>query len=200
MKMAKRILSLVLVLVMFASLSVTAFADTPATPYINVTVRNSRSGATGSWTVAATTGASVKSALDADTAHAITWETVNDYTDPSKTHSALTAYGGYATTKFDKSNANDVKNLKDAGYTDAAIKKITWYTGAYQGYGLVSYDETTGEYTYIYAGYDWTYSSNLSPQIGSYMCCYNVQANEVVQLVYQFTVSRWTTTTPLVSA
>ena len=38
MKMAKRILSLVLVLVMFASLSVTAFADTPATPYINVTV------------------------------------------------------------------------------------------------------------------------------------------------------------------
>lgn len=34
MKMAKRILSLVLVLVMFASLSVTAFADTPAIPYI----------------------------------------------------------------------------------------------------------------------------------------------------------------------
>ena len=51
MKMAKRILSLVLVLVMFASLSVTAFADTPATPYVQVTVENSRSGATDSWTM-----------------------------------------------------------------------------------------------------------------------------------------------------
>lgn len=200
MKMAKRILSLVLVLAMVACLGVTAFADTPATPYINVTVKNSRSGATDSWTVAATTGASVKSALDTDTVHARDWKPVADYYNPSIIHYALNGYGAYASTKFDKNYAQDVKNLKDAGYTDAAIKKITWYTGAYQGYGLVSYDETTGEYTYIYAGYDWTYSSNLSPQIWDYMCCYNVQATEVVQLVYEFTVSRWTTTTPLVSA
>ena len=109
MKMAKRILSLVLVLVMFASLSVTAFADTPATPYINVTVKNSRSGATPSWTVAATTGASVKSALDADTAHAISWNTVQDYYDATKTHSALVSYGGYATTKFDSINQRKTK-------------------------------------------------------------------------------------------
>lgn len=197
MKMAKRILSLVLVLAMVACLGVTAFADTPATPYINVTVKNSRSGATTSWTVAATTGASVKSALDADTAHAIGWNTVQDYYDATKTHSALVSYGGYATTKFDKNNAQDVKNLTDKKYD---VSKITWYTGAYQGYGLIDYDETTGEYTYIYAGYDWTYSSNLSPQIWTYMCCYNVQATEVVQLVYEFTVSEWTTTTPLVTA
>ena len=197
MKMAKRILSLVLVLAMVACLGVTAFADTPATPYINVTVKNSRSGATTSWTVAATTGASVKSALDADTAHIPYWNTVQDYYDSSKTHSALVSYGGYATTKFDKNNAQDVKNLTDKKYD---VSKITWYTGAYQGYGLIDYDETTGEYTYIYAGYDWTYSSNLSPQIWTYMCCYNVQATEVVQLVYEFTVSEWTTTTPLVTA
>lgn len=197
MKMAKRILSLVLVLVMFASLSVTAFADTPATPYINVTVKNSRNGATPSWTVAATTGASVKSALDADTAHAISWNTVQDYYDASKTHSALVSYGGFATTKFNKSNAQDVKYLADKDYD---VDSITWYTGDYQGYGLVDYNATTGKYTYIYAGYDWTYSSNLSPQIWTYMCCYNVQATEVVQLVYEFTVSEWTTTTPLVTA
>ena len=79
MKMAKRILSLVLVLAMVACLGVTAFADTPATPYINVTVKNSRSGATDSWTVAATTGASVKSALDTDEAHARDWKKVADY-------------------------------------------------------------------------------------------------------------------------
>ena len=197
MKMAKRILSLVLVLAMVACLGVTAFADTPATPYINVTVKNSRSGATDSWTVAATTGASVKSALDTDVAHARDWKEVADYYNPSTIHYALNGYGSYASTKFDKNNAQDVKNLTDKKYD---VSKITWYTGAYQGYGLIDYDETTGEYTYIYAGYDWTYSSNLSPQIWDYMCCYNVQATEVVQLVYEFTVSEWTTTTPLVTA
>ncbi len=192
MKMAKRILSLVLVLVMFASLSVTAFADTPATPYINVTVRNSRSGATDSWTVAATTGASVKSALDADTAHIPYWNTVQDYYDSSKTHSALVSYGGYATTKFDSTVARDRANLAKKGYN---YSTITWYTGALQGYGLIKQEGSN--YTYIYAGYDWTYSSNKSAQIWDYMCCYNVQADEVVELVYDFTVSVWTTTTPL---
>ena len=190
--MAKRILSLVLVLVMFASLSVTAFADTPATPYINVTVKNSRSGATTSWTVAATTGASVKSALDADTAHAIDWNTVQDYYDATKTHSALTSYGGFATTKFDSTVARDRANLAKKGYN---YSTITWYTGALQGYGLIKQEGSN--YTYIYAGYDWTYSSNKSAQIWDYMCCYNVQADEVVELVYDFTVSVWTTTTPL---
>lgn len=192
MKMAKRILSLVLVLVMFASLSVTAFADTPATPYINVTVKNSRSGATPSWTVAATTGASVKSALDADTAHVPNWDTVQDYYDSSKTHSALVSYGGYATTKFDSTVARDRANLAKKGYN---YSTITWYTGALQGYGLIKQEGSN--YTYIYAGYDWTYSSNKSTQIWDYMCCYNVQADEVVELVYDFTVSVWTTTTPL---
>lgn len=192
MKMAKRILSLVLVLVMFASLSVTAFADTPAIPYINVTVKNSRSGATDSWTVAATTGASVKSALDADTAHIPYWNTVQDYYDSSKTHSALVSYGGYATTKFDSTVARDRANLAKKGYN---YSTITWYTGALQGYGLIKQEGSN--YTYIYAGYDWTYSSNKSAQIWDYMCCYNVQADEVVELVYDFTVSVWTTTTPL---
>lgn len=44
---------------------------------------------------------------------------------------------------------------------------------------------------------DTTYSSNKSTQIWDYMCCYNVKADEVVELVYDFTVSEWTTTTPL---
>ena len=39
MKMAKRILSLVLVLVMFASLSVTAFADTASTNTATVVIK-----------------------------------------------------------------------------------------------------------------------------------------------------------------
>lgn len=192
MKTTRRILSMVLALMMILSLSVTAFADTPATPYINVTVKNSRSGSATSWTVAATTGESVKSALDADTAHAIGWNTVQDYYDATKTHSALASYGGFATTKFDSTVARDRANLAKKGYN---YSTITWYTGALQGYGLIKQDGSN--YTYIYAGYDWTYSSNKSTQIWDYMCCYNVQADEVVELVYDFTVSVWTTTTPL---
>ena len=192
MKMAKRILSLVLVLAMVACLGVTAFADTPATPYINVTVKNSRSGATDSWTVAATTGASVKSALDTDTAHARDWKEVADYYNPSTIHYALNGYGAYASTKFDSTVARDRANLAKKGYN---YSTITWYTGALQGYGLIKQEGSN--YTYIYAGYDWTYSSNKSAQIWDYMCCYNVQADEVVELVYDFTVSVWTTTTPL---
>ena len=192
MKMAKRILSLVLVLATLACLSVTAFADTPATPYIQVTVASSRSGATDSWTVAATTGESVKSALDTDTVHARDWKEVADYYNPSTIRYALNGYGDYASTKFDSTKAADRANLTKKGYN---YKNITWYTGDLQGYGLIKQDGSN--YTYIYAGYDWTYSSNKSAQIWDYMCCYNVQADEVVQLVYDFTVSVWTTTTPL---
>ena len=192
MKMARRILSLVLVLVTLACLSVTAFADTPATPYIQVTVASSRSGATDSWTVAATTGESVKSALDTDTVHARDWKEVADYYNPSTIRYALNGYGDYASTKFDSTVVADRTNLAKKGYN---YKNITWYTGDLQGYGLIKQDGSN--YTYIYAGYDWTYSSNKSAQIWDYMCCYNVQADEVVQLVYDFTVSVWTTTTPL---
>ena len=103
MKMAKRILSLVLVLVMFASLSVTAFADTPATPYVQVTVENSRSGATDSWTVAATTGKSVEFALEAQKGTFYPdWDPVADYYDPSITHDVLTSYGRVGGTMFEK--------------------------------------------------------------------------------------------------
>lgn len=193
MKAPRRILSMVLALMMVLSLSVTAFADTE-TPYINVTVASSRSGQTASWTVDATTGESVKAALDGDSDHAKVWDPVQDYYDSTLTHSALASYGGYATTKFDSTVARDRANLLKKGYNYSAI---TWYTGALQGYGLISHDETTGEYTYIYAGYDWTYSSNKSAEIWDYMCCYNMQSDEIVELVYDFTVSVWTTTTAL---
>ena len=105
---------------------------------------------------------------------------------------ALNGYGAYASTKFDSTVARDRANLAKKGYN---YSTITWYTGALQGYGLIKQEGSN--YTYIYAGYDWTYSSNKSAQIWDYMCCYNVKADEVVELVYDFTVSVWTTTTPL---
>ena len=201
MKTTKRVLSMVLALMMFFSLSVTAFADTVVkAPDIKVNVATSRVGAGTSWTVEANVGQNVCAAIKADTKHVSKWDDkVKDYYNPSKLHSALLSYGGFATTKFDKNIAADVANLvSHSNYNESQIAAMTWYTGNYQGYGLVGYDEDTGEYSYIYAGYDWTYSSDKNPQIWDYMCCYNIKDGEAVTLVYDFTVSEWTTDTPLV--
>lgn len=194
MKTARRFLSLALALMLVLSLSVTAFASS-ATPSVHVTVANSRNGKTDAWDVSATTGQSVKAALDAvETPATIQWDKVPDYYNPAITHYALTSLRGYASTKFDASIERDQENLLDAGYDYEAI---TWYTGSLQGYGLINHNVATGEYTYIYAGYDWTYSSNKSAQIWDYMCCYNLQSDEIVNLVYDFSVSVWTTSTPI---
>ena len=204
MKMAKRMLSLVLALVMLASLSVPAFADTPAKPYVQVTIEKTRDGETDSWTVPATAGESVKAALDAKDAqfHPV-WTSVPDYYDPSQSHSMLTAYGrtggtAYGKVGFNKQKAKDVEYLKAAGYTDELINSIEWCSGIYEGYGLVTKNEAANEYTYVYAGYDWTYTNDSGDQIWDYMCCYKPAANEVIELTYTFTVTDpWVRDTPL---
>ncbi len=45
--------------------------------------------------------------------------------------------------------------------------------------------------------YDWTYSSNQQSEIWDYMCCYYLQESEIVELVYGFNVSVWTSSYPL---
>lgn len=197
MRATKKIYSVVLALILCLSLGVNVFANTGG-PGINVIVANSRSGQTASWTIPATAGSSVKDAIVADRTRNKSWTDVSDYYNPSVTHNALDSYGGFASAKFDKNYAGDVANLiAHSEYSADDIDNITWYTGAYQGYGLIDYDESTGKYTYIYAGYDWTYSSDLQSQIWDYMCCYNVRAGEVIQLVYDFTVTEWTTSDPI---
>lgn len=208
MKRIKKLLSMVLAMAMVLSMSSNVFAEEMTAPYINVEVLNSRSGQTSTWQVSATTGQSVKDALDdvekdeselvdGEDASDVTikWKPVADYLDSSIIHYALIYLRGFESAGFDSSCEKDCNLLADEGYD---YEDITWYTGAYQGYGLIDYNETTGKYTYIYAGYDWTYSSNLSASIWDYMCCYHVQENEIVQLVYDFTVTVWTSTTPII--
>ena len=97
MKTTKRVLSMVLALMMFFSLSVTAFADTVVkAPDIKVNVATSRVGAGTSWTVEANVGQNVCAAIKADTKHVSKWDDkVKDYYNPSKLHSALLSYGYY---------------------------------------------------------------------------------------------------------
>lgn len=197
MKTTRRVLSLVLALMMFLSLSVTAFA-TEATPRVEGTIYN-EDGTVTTFELAANVGQSMYDVIGETNAE---WETVDDWNDPEVTHEAMISYRGKSSTPFDSSKAVDKTRLEAAIEdpvnqitTTIDLDKVTWYTGTRQGYGLVS--EVNGVYTYIYGGYDWTYSSNYNTRIYDYMCCYNLSAGEVVQLVYGMTVAVWTTTTPI---
>lgn len=187
MKMAKRILSLVLVLAMVACLGVTAFADS-ATPVVNVAVNGVQK-----YSYNGTVGASVYSVVEGS--GLAKWKTVTDYYDPDVTHQALVSFAGLAPATFNAKSATDCENLKKA--TNYEATDITWYDSL-PGYGLISYDSATGIYTFIYAGYDWTYTSTLQKNIYDYMCCYTLKANEVVTVNYGFNASIWTSEYPLV--
>lgn len=205
MKTTSRILSMVLALVMVFSLSVTAFA-TGVTPRVDVTVKSSTGATVKSFSITdnVTVGKSVYSVVNGYKAQgAAKWNTVTDYYDPNITHKALETYAGYTTRVLNTSDAADLARVrtevKKQGYTDADVDGIVWLSGNYAGYGLLkeTTSGTTTTYTYVYAGYAWTYSSSIQGEIWDYMCCYNLKANEVISLVYDFNVSVFPRTTPL---
>lgn len=187
MKTTRRIMSLVLALMMFLSLSVVAFADEVEAPYVHIV------GGGLDLKYQAVEDASVYAALVGD--DQIKWTTVNDYYEPTKTHQALTSIYGVGSAGI-QNNDTDKAKLSAAGYN---YNDITWLGSSHPGYGLISEVTTNGvtTYTYIYAGYDWTYSSTENAQIWDYMCCYKVGADEVVTISYDFNVSTWSTTTPI---
>lgn len=189
MKTTRRILSMVLALMMILSLSVTAFA-TEEVPYIEVKIE----GDSTVYTYQAYEGESLYKAVE-DTGLA-KWDKVKDYYDPNTIHYALTSFMGKGSAGI-QNNETDRAKLQEKGYN---YDSITWLGDSHPGYGLISSvangDVTT--YTYIYAGYDWTYTSSVNGQIWNYMCCYYVDAEDVITMNYSFNVSVWSTTTPIV--
>ncbi len=199
MKNMRKVLSLVLALVMILSLSVTASA-TETTPRVDVAIKTSSGAVTESFSIPANAGDSLYAVVD-DYDGTADWETVSDYYNPSQTHEALTEFEGKSSTPLDTTEGSaDLAAVKTAlsaqGYSDEVINAIAWRTGTNAGYGLISSTTsgTTTTYTYVYAGYDWTYSSDLNGEIWTYMCCYNLSAGEVVSLTYGFNVSVFNST------
>lgn len=187
MKFVKRIVSVMLVLMLALSINVTVFAD-EATPRVDITIQPS-DGSYSHYSVSANVGQSMYSIVDS--IGNANWTEVPDWENPEVIHEALVSLDGKASTPINGASEIDRNKLLAKGYN---YNSITWYESL-PGYGLISNNDSG--YTYIYAGYDWTYSSNINPYIWDYMCCYNVSAGEVVQLTYDFTVSVWTSDYPI---
>lgn len=186
MKMAKRILSLVLVLVMFASLSVTAFAEDTNTATIKIVVN----GETESYTVALTEGMTAKTALEAlyaaDKISLPKWNPVADWQNPSVTHYALTAIGRVASKTGTTEDMHEAQKFLNVQETAAVAN--------HPGYYLV--EQNGNSYHYVYVGYDWTYTSTTvgGGDLYTYMCCYTLTAGETVTITYSLQITDWTQT------
>lgn len=194
MKTTRRILSMVLALMMILSLSVTAFAT--STPRVEVTM-NTSDGQVKTFTLDASAGDTMYDVVD-DRGTA-KWTTVTDYYDSTKTHQALISFEGKGTEPINTASTSAMaklrSELKKLGYNDETINNISWLTGDYAAYGLIS--NNGASYTYVYAAYDWTYNSNLKSEIWDYMCCYELSENEIVYLTYDLAVSVFTSQYPI---
>ncbi len=75
------------------------------------------------------------------------------------------------------------------------VPTATWSNNPdYAGYGLIS--EVNGVYTYIYAGFDWTYTVNGNP-VYDYMNEYNLSNGDVVVLTYSEQIVTWPQENPI---
>lgn len=183
MKNMRKLLSLVLALMLLLSLSVNAFAAENAAT-INITVEGEPY-----ITQPIDSAISVKAALQSNP----DWEAV--FGDPFTDIYGNEAYALISLMEY----GSDPADGPSSGKTAEAWSTVN------PGYGLVGTGtneagQTT--YTYIYVGYDWTYSvrnaSGAEVDVSElYMNQYIIQDGDVVTVDYAFQDVTWTTTTPL---
>lgn len=189
MKTTRRFLSMVLALMMILSLSVTAFATEATTPKVVITIDAPDGTPVAPITISGHVGDSVESVVKSKSTLASEWNEVSDYYQPSVKHDALVSLNGYRAVAASASREKDIAALEAAHYD---VSKLQWISGR-PGYAQLEYNEETGEYHYLYAGYDWTYSSDKTGDIWTYMCCYNLRADETVSLTYKLQITDWWT-------
>lgn len=183
MKMAKRILSLLLVLAMVACLGVTAFADDAGTATIKIVVDGETTTITGS--ANQTLDEVLDQAAEKGFIGTVEWNPVRDWEKPDVIHKALTGIGDNVA---ETGTSADLANSKFSDVTeDAAVP-------GHPGYYLVGQDGNT--YHYVYVGYDWTYTSTTvgGGDLYTYMCCYTLTAGETVTITYSLQITDWTQT------
>ncbi len=178
-KTLKKTLALVMAVAMLFALSATAFAAGTASLQI---VLPSGALTAVSYNIP-NNGATVYDAVVTSYAsYTPTWKNVQDWQYPItwKALTGMTINGiTYAT-----------RAMTSAERVTYNVPAATWSTNpAYDGYGLISVNN--GVYTYIYAGFDWTYKVN-GQDVYSYMEAVNLSNNDSVELTYSDQITIWT--------
>lgn len=186
MKMAKRILSLVLVLAMIACLSVTAFAD--GTSNTATIVVKASGNAVDTITVNA--GTTVYAAV------------LQQYGDPDG-WSSFTDMNGNTAMALWRLTVKGSQYISGAANGATSGINAQWSTKrpgyGFEGFAYNDDGEIVG-YKYVYVGNDFIYTVTNNNQTvdvsDKYMNQYTIQTGDVITISYELVVSRWVAETP----
>ena len=193
MKTTKRVLSMVLALMMFFSLSVTAFADTTTTGTASFKLLVNDVEVTDATDTAVSAGQSVYAYLVARFG-SDGWYSFEDLNGEQ-------AYALSSLTVGENTYTSGAVNGADVN--KEGLESVVW-SSTRKGYGLKGVEYTNGvitSYTYVYAGSDFVYSvtngGNSVDVSELYMNQYTMQPGDEVKLNYGVVVTEWTTSDPI---
>lgn len=185
-KTMKRTLAIVMAVAMLFALSATAFAA--GTASLQIVYLGTNLQVVG-YNIP-NDGATVYDAVTATYAsYNPGWETVPDYYVPDLEWEALISM-------TINNQTYSTRAMTAAERTTYSVPTATWSNNPnYEGYGLVSVDNDG--YTYIYAGFDWTYTVNGTPIYNHYMEDFELSNGDVVVLTYAAQIVTWPQEDPI---